>query len=111
EYVGLPENDVNSYRHYMNEKLFNHIDINKENTHIPNGLAEDVEAETKAYEERIKEAGNVDVQILGIGLNGHIGFNEPGADINSRTHIIELDESTRQANARFFDSIDDVPTQ
>lgn len=111
EYVGLKSDNPNSYRYYMDDKLFNYIDIKKENTHVPNGIAEDIVNESSVYEELIQNYGSIDLQILGIGLNGHIGFNEPGTSFTSRTHIVELDESTRQANARFFDSIDDVPTQ
>jgi glucosamine-6-phosphate deaminase len=111
EYVGLKADDPNSYRFYMDDKLFNHIDIEKGNTHVPNGAAADVEKECAAYEKLIQSNGSIDLQILGIGLNGHIGFNEPGTSFTSRTHIVELDESTRNANARFFDSLDDVPTQ
>lgn len=111
EYVGLSGDNDQSYRYFMNERLFNHIDIDKANTHVPNGLAEDVDQECSDYEKRIADKGHVDIQVLGIGLNGHIGFNEPGSAEDSRTHIIELDPSTREANARFFDSIDDVPTQ
>ena len=95
----------------MDTKLFNDIDIAKENTHVPNGLANDAAEEVKQYEEKIAAAGNVDLQILGIGLNGHIGFNEPGTDVNARTHVVDLDESTREANSRFFNSMDEVPTQ
>jgi glucosamine-6-phosphate deaminase len=111
EYVGLNGTDPNSYRYYMNDKLFQHIDINKENTYVPNGVAENLDEECATYEKIIQEHNAIDLQILGIGLNGHIGFNEPGTPFTSRTHIIELDETTRQANARFFKSIDEVPTQ
>lgn len=111
EYVGLAGTDPNSYQYFMDEHLFNHIDIKKERTHIPDGLSKDMEAACKKYEEQIKSAGQVDLQILGLGLNGHIGFNEPGTDFAGRTRVVDLDETTREANARFFDSIDDVPTQ
>ncbi|HLR55082.1 MAG TPA: glucosamine-6-phosphate deaminase [Pseudogracilibacillus sp.] len=111
EYVGLDANDVNSYRYFMDEHLFNHIDINKENTHIPNGLSTDMDTACRDYEAQIKAAGPIDVQILGLGLNGHIGFNEPGTDFSGRTRVVDLDETTREANARFFNSIDEVPTQ
>ncbi|SET09209.1 glucosamine-6-phosphate deaminase [Oceanobacillus limi] len=111
EYVGLDANDSNSYRYFMNEKLFNHIDIPLENTHVPNGVAENSEVECKEYEQAIQNADRVDVQVLGLGLNGHIGFNEPGTSFSSRTHVVELDESTRKANARFFESLEEVPTQ
>ncbi|GGA67103.1 glucosamine-6-phosphate deaminase [Ornithinibacillus halotolerans] len=111
EYVGLDADNPNSYRYFMNEKLFNHINVNQDNTHVPSGVASNLEEECATYEKLIKEHGAIDLQILGIGLNGHIGFNEPGTPFTSRTHIVELDESTRQANARFFDSMDEVPTQ
>src|SRR5699024_2847293 len=111
EYVGLAGDNVNSYRYYMDNKLFNHIDIKKEHTNIPNGLADNPEVECGNYEAKLQSVGKVDVQILGLGLNGHIGFNEPGTDFESKTHVVELDASTREANARFFDSIDEVPTQ
>jgi len=111
EYVGLDNMDPNSYNFYMNDKLFNHIDIVKDNIHLLNGNAEVLEQECRDYEEAIREAGFVDLQILGIGVNGHIGFNEPGTPFTSRTHVVDLNESTRQANARFFNSIEDVPKQ
>ncbi|MBY6271789.1 MAG: glucosamine-6-phosphate deaminase [Caldibacillus debilis] len=110
EYVGLDGNDPNSYRYFMDHQLFNHIDIDKNNTFIPNGTAENIEEECKNYEALIKKFGGIDLQILGIGRNGHIGFNEPGSPFNSRTQYIRLAESTRQANSRFFPSLDDVPT-
>lgn len=110
EYVGLsPENDQ-SYRYFMNHNLFDHVNVRKEHTFVPNGLAEDCSAECLAYEARIEALGGIDLQLLGIGGNGHIGFNEPGTAFETMTHIIELKDSTRQANARFFESIDDVPT-
>ncbi|MBB6454610.1 glucosamine-6-phosphate deaminase [Salirhabdus euzebyi] len=111
EYVGLSKHDPNSYRYYMEEKLFNHVDISPEHTHLPNGNALDLEQECRDYEEKVKEAGNVHVQVLGLGLNGHIGFNEPGTPFQSRTHVVDLADTTRRANARFFDSIDEVPSK
>lgn len=110
EYIGLPGSDKNSYRYYMNEHLFNHINVKKENTHIPNGEVSNVNQECEDYEGRIQQIGGIDLQILGIGENGHIGFNEPGTAFNSRTHVIGLTEETRQANARYFSSIESVPT-
>lgn len=110
EYVGLSGDHPNSYRYFMDHELFNHIDIPKENTHIPNGLAENIEEECHKYEALIKKHGGIDVQILGIGQNGHIGFNEPGTPFSSRTHVIQLEESTRVANSRFFRSLSEVPT-
>lgn len=111
EYVGLSPEDPNSYRYYMNDIFFDHINIPKEQTHIPIGTARDLHQECLDYEKKIREAGGIDVQILGIGVNGHIGFNEPGTSFSSRTHVIELEESTRKANARFFDRMEDVPKQ
>ncbi|MGY0693518.1 glucosamine-6-phosphate deaminase [Virgibacillus sp. FSP13] len=111
EYVGLAKNDPNSYYYYMHEKLFKHIDIPTDQANLPSGVGNDLEKGCQDYELKISQAGNVDIQVLGIGLNGHIGFNEPGTPFSSRTHIVDLDESTREANARFFNSIDDVPTR
>src|SRR5690625_3509455 len=111
EYVGLDEENPNSYKYYMKHHLFNHIDLPVQNAHLPNGTAADLAGECNAYEKKIEEVGKIDLQVLGIGLNGHIGFNEPGTSFQSRTHIVELDASTRQANARFFESMDEVPTQ
>ncbi|WP_106496656.1 glucosamine-6-phosphate deaminase [Lentibacillus sp. Marseille-P4043] len=111
EYVGLEKNDPNSYYYYMYEKLFKHIDIPTDQANLPSGVGNDLEKVCQDYEQKISQAGNVDIQVLGIGLNGHIGFNEPGTPFSSRTHIVDLDESTREANARFFNSINDVPTK
>lgn len=111
EYIGISKKDPNSYHYFMCENLFDHIDIPFEQTHIPNGTAKDLEEECWRYEQFIQEHGGIDLQILGIGQNGHIGFNEPGTSFDSRTHIINLAESTRMANSRFFESIEDVPTQ
>lgn len=111
EYVGLSGNDCNSYRFYMNEQLFDHININKSNTHIPRGDVRDMEKECDSYERLIAEHGGIDLQILGIGSNGHIGFNEPGTSFDSTTHLIELALSTREANARYFSSLEEVPTK
>ena len=110
EYIGLSRKHPNSYYQYMNENLFKHIDIDSENTHIPSGDAADPEKVSKAYDEKIRSHGGIDIQVLGIGSNGHIGFNEPGTSFESSTHVVELDQSTRKANARYFDSIDEVPT-
>ncbi|TQS74841.1 glucosamine-6-phosphate deaminase [Ornithinibacillus gellani] len=111
EYIGLAGDNPNSYRYFMNEKLFNNIDIKQENTFVPNGVATDLEKECTDYEQLIKDAGGIDIQLLGIGSNGHIGFNEPGAKFDGRTHIENLAQATIDANARFFDSMDDVPKQ
>lgn len=109
EYYNLPRTNEESYYHFMYENLFNHININSENVNIPNGMAEDIEAECARYDEAIKESGGIDIQVLGIGNNAHIGFNEPTVNFEKGTHLVELDESTIQANSRFFDDIDDVP--
>ncbi|MDT0126318.1 glucosamine-6-phosphate deaminase [Paenibacillus sp. RRE4] len=111
EYVGLPTEHRESYRSFMNEQLFNHIDIDLSRTNVPNGEAVDLEEECAGYERRLEDRGPVDLQLLGIGHNGHIGFNEPGTELTGRTHVVELKEETRKANARFFDSIDEVPAQ
>ncbi|RJS60359.1 glucosamine-6-phosphate deaminase [Bacillus sp. PK3_68] len=111
EYAGLPRTDRNSYYTYMKHQLFDHIDIPEENIHLPNGEAKDLQEECLQYEQSIREAGDIDLQVLGIGGNGHIGFNEPGTPFHSITHVVTLDESTRKANARYFSSLAEVPTQ
>ena len=111
EYRGLPGDHDQSYRYFMNTNLFDHVNIDKANTHVPDGLAEDYEAACAAYDEAVAAAGNQDLQLLGIGNNGHIGFNEPGDAFVRGTHCVDLTESTIQANSRLFDSIDDVPRQ
>lgn len=110
EYVGIDGDHDQSYRYFMNENLFNHIDINKANTHVPNGKVADAEAECVRYDAEIEEAGQLDIQLLGLGHNGHIGFNEPDESQVPGTHVVELAQETRQANARFFANIDEVPT-
>ena len=109
EYIGLNPEHEQSYRNFMNTNLFNHINIKKDKTFVPNGLAQNLEEECKNYDNKIEELGGIDVQLLGIGNNGHIAFNEPGDELSAGTHIISLTESTIEANARFFDSIDEVP--
>ena len=110
EYVGLPLSHKESYYSFMHENLFDHIDIKEENIHIPSGLG-DLEAGCAQYEAMIDEC-TVDIQLLGIGSNGHIGFNEPGTTFDSLTHVTDLTESTRKDNARFFDPLgEEVPTQ
>lgn len=109
EYAGLNPDHPQSYRRYMNEQLFDHIDIDPANTHVPSGFAD--AAMAAGYDEEIQAAGGIDLQLLGIGRNGHIGFNEPTGDFSRLTHIVDLTESTRQANARFFERLDDVPRQ
>lgn len=109
EYVGLPPNHPESYHYFMWENLFKHININPSNVHIPMGMAEDVDAFCEWYEQKIIEHGGIDLQILGIGANGHIAFNEPGSSLGSRTRIKTLNENTRLDNSRFFNSLDEVP--
>lgn len=109
EYVGLNGENDQSYRFFMNNNLFKFINIKMENTFVPNGCAKDLEAEAKAYDSRIKEYGGIDLQLLGIGLDGHIGFNEPDEFFIKDTHVVDLDESTITANSRFFESEADVP--
>ena len=111
EYRGLPGTHDQSYRYFMNTNLFDHIDIDKENTYVPNGMAEDVDAECAAYDERIQEFGGIDLQLLGIGHDGHIGFNEPADHFSCGTNCVELTDMTIDANARFFANRDDVPRQ
>lgn len=109
EYVGLDGTSDQSYRYFMNDKLFNHVNIDKANTNVPNGKADDRCAECCRYENLIKSLGGIDVQLLGIGNNGHIGFNEPNEFFDKTTHEVELTESTIAANTRFFASVDEVP--
>ncbi|WP_032123640.1 glucosamine-6-phosphate deaminase [Clostridium amazonitimonense] len=109
EYIGLSGDHPQSYRHFMNDTLFNHINIDKNKTYVPNGKAENMEDECKIYDERIIELGGIDLQLLGIGNNGHIAFNEPSEELSVGTHVTGLTESTIEANSRFFDSIDEVP--
>ncbi|OXS56208.1 glucosamine-6-phosphate deaminase [Cohnella sp. CIP 111063] len=111
EYVNLPIDHPESYHSYMNANLFSHIDLPESQRHIPDGNAADLEAECRRYDEAIELSGQIDLQLLGLGHNGHIGFNEPAHALIKGTHIVELAEKTREANARFFDSIDDVPKQ
>lgn len=109
EYVGLDGTNDQSYRYFMNSKLFDFVNIDKNNTYVPNGCAEDLEAECEAYDARIEKYGGIDLQLLGIGLDGHIGFNEPDSCFVKGTHTVALEESTIKANARFFASEDEVP--
>lgn len=108
EYAGLDGSHDQSYRYFMNHNLFEKVDIDIQKTHVPSGL--DIAA-AASYDKAIEAAGGIELQLLGIGNNGHIGFNEPGTPIDSITHLVDLTERTRQANARFFRSIDEVPTQ
>ena len=110
EYIGLDGEHGQSYRYFMNHQLFDYVNIDKTNTNVPNGKAEDAEAECKRYDALIENLGGVDLQLLGIGHNGHIGFNEPNAEYEKTTHVVKLAESTINANARLFASRDEVPT-
>jgi len=109
EYVGLDGSNDQSYRYFMNDNLFNHVNIDKARTFVPSGCADNLAEEGKAYDEMIKKLGGIDLQLLGIGLDGHIGFNEPDSVFTGPTHEVVLDESTIKANARFFADINDVP--
>lgn len=109
EYVGLDGSNDQSYRYFMDNNLFNFVDIDKAKTFVPNGCADDLKAEGDAYDAHIKALGGIDLQLLGIGLDGHIGFNEPDSFFTAETHVVDLDESTIKANARFFASEADVP--
>ena len=109
EYLGLAPTHEQSYRYFMQQNLFDHIDIKPENTHVLNGLAADPDAECAAYDQLIRELGGVDLQLLGMGHNGHIGFNEPADEFVGPTHVVELTQSTIDANKRFFASEADVP--
>ncbi|MBR3870081.1 MAG: glucosamine-6-phosphate deaminase [Clostridia bacterium] len=111
EYVGLDGSHDQSYRYFMNSNFFDHINIRKENTFVPNGCAEDLDEECQNYENMIRKAGGIDLQLLGLGLDGHIGFNEPDEYFCRDTHIADLHESTIKANARFFGDESLVPTQ
>ena len=109
EYVGLDGSNEQSYRYFMNENFFNHINIDINNTFVPNGCAVDLTAEGKWYDEHIRDLGGIDLQLLGIGLDGHIGFNEPDKYFVKSTHVVDLHESTIKANSRFFESEEEVP--
>lgn len=109
EYVGLFPSDPNSYRHYMNEHLFRHVNIDMRNTHLPNGMADDLDEECRRYEARIKRSGGIDLQLLGIGEAGHIGFNEPGSALQSRTRVKALTPTTLKQNAPMFGGEEQMP--
>ena len=110
EYVGLKPTHDQSYRYFMNKKLFNLVNINKKNTFVPDGMARNVEQSCALYEEAIDACGGIDYQVLGIGSNGHIAFNEPGSSLGSRTRKVKLTKNTIEDNSRFFKNIKDVPT-
>ena len=109
EYKGLPKEDKNSYYYFMCDKLFDHVNIDKNNTYLPDGMIEDSDEACKKYDEVIKSVGGVDMQLLGIGGNGHIGFNEPCDEFKKETNCVRLTEQTINDNSRFFNSIDEVP--
>ncbi len=111
EYRGLPNDHVQSYHYFMEKHLFDHVDIDKAATHVPDGSNPDAQAACDAYEASIKEHDGVDIQLLGLGHNGHIGFNEPADEFVKETNCVTLTQSTIEANSRLFDSIDEVPTQ
>lgn len=109
EYKGLAPDHPQSYRYFMNFHLFDRVNINKANTNVPNGLEEDAAKECARYEDVIAASGGIDLQLLGLGHNGHVGFNEPGDSFDCDTHCVELTQSTIDANARYFDGPDDMP--
>lgn len=111
EYKGLPHTNDQSYYYFMHQHLFDRVNIDPERTNVPNGMEPDAEKECGRYEELIRSLGGVDLQLLGLGHNGHIGFNEPGEAFEKETHCVDLTESTIEANKRFFASADDVPKQ
>lgn len=110
EYCGLTAEDPQSYRYFMDQNLFGRVNIDPANTHLPNGSASDMQAECARYEALVESLGWPDLQLLGIGHNGHIGFNEPAEDFAARVHTVQLAESTIKANSRLFDRLEDVPT-
>lgn len=109
EYLGLPPTHDQSYRYFMQENLFDKIDIPFEHTHVPDGMAADPEQECRRYDELVRSLGYADLQLLGLGRNGHIGFNEPGDCFRKETHVVELTQNTIEANARFFENEAAVP--
>lgn len=111
EYIGLGPDHEQSYRYFMNEHFFSHINIQEEETHVPSGIAEDPDEEAMRYEEMIEMLGGIDLQLLGIGPNGHFGFNEPADFYTAESHRVQLTENTIDANSRFFESREEVPKQ
>lgn len=111
EYYGLDKENDQSYYYFMMEHLFHHVNIKPENIHIPDGRAKDIDQECTDYENKIARAGGIDLQLLGIGRNGHIGFNEPDVKFEAETHLVTLDGDTIEANSRFFASLEEVPRQ
>ncbi len=111
EYVGVANGDPHSFRYFLNSCLFDCVNIRPENIFVPDGMAGDLQAECERYDRKIEALGGIDLQLLGLGYNGHIGFNEPGSAFEKTAHCVNLAESTRRANARYFDSMHLVPTQ
>lgn len=111
EYRGLTHEDPQSYHYFMNDQLFNHVDIDPANVHVPDGANTDADAACADYDRMVAEAGYCDLQLLGIGRNGHIGFNEPADEFSKGTHCVDLTESTIEANSRLFEKEEDVPRQ
>jgi glucosamine-6-phosphate deaminase len=109
EYAGLPPEHPQSYRHFMNVQLFNKVNIDIKRTHVPNGCALDLVGHCSEYEKQVSSSGGIDLQLLGIGVNGHIGFNEPGSALTSSTRVVQLRSQTVRDNARFFGSVAQVP--
>ncbi|MDO5096440.1 MAG: glucosamine-6-phosphate deaminase [Peptostreptococcaceae bacterium] len=109
EYYGLPKDNEQSYAYFMSKNLFDHINIDKSNTNVPNGLAKDAQAECERYNQVMETLGGIDLQLLGVGHNGHIGFNEPSDAFAKGTHLVQLDKKTIEANSRFFERIEEVP--
>ena len=109
EYVGMAPDNPQSYHYFMNENFFRKVNIQPDHTHLPNGMVKDLEAEGHRYDALIQQNGGIDLQVLGIGQNAHIGFNEPDVKFEARTHCVALDEETIRANSRFFESPDEVP--
>ena len=111
EYKGLPRTNPQSYYYFMHDNLFSKVNINLENTNLPNGMEPDAKKACEEYDTVIKSMGGVDLQLLGLGHDGHIGFNEPNTEFDKTTHCVDLTEMTIEANKRFFNSIDEVPRQ
>ena len=111
EYVGLTPDHPNSYHWYMTRNFFSHININPDHCHLPDGMAPSLESECLRYDYLIQQLGGIDMQLLGLGCNGHIGFNEPDQAFEQQTHCVSLNESTRKANSRYFASLAEVPQQ
>ena len=111
EYIGLRESNHDSYNYFMNYNLFDHININRDNTHVPDGMTNDPRSYGRLYDRMIENAGGIDLQILGIGSNGHIAFNEPAEELNLGTDLVKLSKKTIEDNSRFFESKENVPTE